>query len=332
MKAIIWTEYGPPEVLQVGEVDKPHPKEDQILVRIQAAGVTAGDCEMRRLALPLGLGLPIRLYAGLLRPNRIKILGQELAGVVESIGTTVSNYQPGDEVYGSTGFGFGAYAEYICLPAEPGDAQGVLALRPRDLTPEQAAVVPTAGLEALHYLREGNASPGTKVLVVGGGGSIGSYAIQIAKHFGAQVTAVDRPEKLELMRSLGAEQVVDCTTEDISTIPARFNLVIDVVGRKGIAQRLKLLKPGGKYFLAYAQPRDLLLSLWISLTSTKRLRIESSSQRKSDLEYLTNLIESNQLKPQIDRTFPLEDAAGAHHYAESGKKLGNIALRVNMIK
>ncbi len=329
MKAIIWTAYGPPEVLKLREIEKPQPTQNQILVQIQAAGVTAGDCEMRRLALPLGLGLPIRLYAGLLKPSRVKVLGQELAGIVETVGSKVTNYQPGDAVYGTTGFSFGAYAEYICLPAEPGDAQGVLAIRPRNLTPEQAAVVPTAGLEALHYLREGGAGPGKKVLVIGGGGSIGSYAIQIAKHFGAQVTAVDRTEKLGLMRSLGADNALDLSERELSRNQERYDLIIDVVGRRGLSQRLKLLAPEGQYFLAFARPLDPLLGLWVALTGRKRLRIESSSQGRSDLEFLSGLIESGQLKPQVDRLFPLEEAAEAHRYAESGRKLGNIALTVN---
>lgn len=328
MKAIRWTAYGPPEVLQLDEIEKPIPGEGQVLIRVQAAGVAAGDCEMRRLALPLGLSLPIRLYAGLARPTRIPVLGQELAGEIEAVGVGVTTYQPGDMVYGTTGFGMGAYAEYICLPSQPGDAQGVLALRPANLSPEEAAVSPTAGLEALHYLKEGGAGPGSKVLVVGGGGSIGTFTIQLAKHLGAEVTAVDGPAKQSLMRSLGADRVVDYTREEIPPSDEGYDLAIDVVGRKGLIRRLRLLKPGGSYFLGYARFRDLLLGLVLSLSGRKRLRITSASQGQADLDDLTGLLEKGILRPQVDRVFPLKDAAEAHRYAESGEKKGHIALRV----
>ena len=175
MKAIVWTKYGSADGLQLREVEKPNPKDDEILIKIHATTVTAGDCEMRRLQLPLGLSFPVRIYAGFFKPKRIQILGQELAGEVVEVGEQVKNYQKGDQVFGTTGFGFGAYAEYISLAAQPGDAQGVLAVKPANLTYEEAAAVPTAGFEALHFLRAANIQPGKKVLIIGGGGSIGTY-------------------------------------------------------------------------------------------------------------------------------------------------------------
>jgi NADPH:quinone reductase-like Zn-dependent oxidoreductase len=328
MKAILWTAYGPPDVLKLGEVEKPQPKEDQVLVKVLAASVTAGDTEMRRLALPLGLSLPIRIYAGLLRPTRIPILGQEFAGEIIEVGHKVTAYKAGDQVYGTTGFGFGAYAEYLCLPAEPKDAQGVITHSPTNLSSAEAAVMPTAGLEALHYLREGGAGPGSKVLVIGGGGSIGTIAIQLAKHLGADVTAVDGPGKLGLMRSLGADSVVDYTQEDLTRREEKFDLAIDVVGRKGLRQRLGLVKTSGAYFLAYAKPFDLLLRLWLSLLGKNNLRIEAASQGKADLIYLTGLLTEGIITPQVDRVYPLEEAAEAHRFAESGEKKGHIALEV----
>ena len=329
MKAIIWTKYGSPDGLELQEVDPPIAKEDEILVKIHAATVTAGDCEMRRLQLPLGLSLPIRLYAGLSRPTRIRVLGQELAGEVAAVGREVTNYQVGDQVFGTTGFKFGAYAEYICLPAEPGDAQGVLAPKPASLTYPEAAAVPTAGFEALHYVRKGGAGPGTKVLIIGGGGSIGTFAIQLAKHFGGEVTAVDSTAKQDTMRALGADHVVDYTREDYLNSGQTYDLIIDVVGKHSVARRLKLLEHGGVYFLAFARPSDILLRLWTSLTSKKDFKIESASQSIEDLKFLTGLIDAGKLKPVIDRTFPLEQVPQAHRYAEAGGKIGNVCISVD---
>ena len=311
MKAVIWTRYGSPEGLSLQEVDQPIPKENEILIKIHAATVTAGDCEIRRMQLPLGLSLPIRLFAGLARPKRIRILGQELAGEVVEVGEQVTNYQVGDSVYGTTGFKFGAYAEYICLPADPGDAQGVLAPKPENLTYLEAAAVPTAGLEALHYLRKGAAGPGKHVLIIGGGGSIGTYAIQLAKHLGAAVTAVDSTTKQEALRALGADHVIDYTRDDYLTGGKTYDLIIDVVGKHSVARRLKLLKKNGRYFLAFSRLSDILLRLWITLTSKKQLMIEAAAQKKDDLMFLTGLIEAGQLRPVIDRIFHLAQVRGA---------------------
>lgn len=329
MKAIIWTKYGPPDGLVLQEVEKPVPKEDEILVKIHATTVTAGDCEMRRLELPLMLSLPMRLYAGLLRPKRITTLGQEFAGVVEQTGENVQAYQPGDAVFGTTGFRFGAYAEYICLPAAPGETQGMLAPMPANLTFEEAAAVPTAGFEALHFVRAAGIQPGKGVLIIGAAGSIGTLALQLARHYGAQVTAVDHTDKLGLLHALGADRTIDYTKEDVTRSNERYDLIIDVVGRKGVARRLKLLKADGVYFLAYARLADILLSLWRSLRGSRKLKIESSSQGREDLLLLKSLLEEDVLKPVIDRKFALEQAAEAHRYAESGQKRGNIVLTLS---
>ena len=328
MKAVIWTKYGPPDCLQLGEVEKPVPEENEILVKIHATTVTAGDCELRRLALPLGLSFPMRLYAGFLKPQRITILGQELAGEVEEVGRLVKSYSKGDQVFGTTGFRFGAYAEYICLPAEPNDAQGALAVKPTNLTYEQAAAVPTAGFEALHYIREANIRPGKKVMIVGAGGSIGTFSVQLARHFGAEVTGVDSTEKLEMLRSIGANHVIDYTQEDYTKNGEFYDLIIDVVGKRSVSRRLKLLKPDGVYFLAYAGLSNVVLSMWVSLTSHKKLKIESASQKKEDLLFLKELIEVGKVKTVIDRCYPLEQMAEAHRYAETGHKKGNIAITV----
>jgi 2-desacetyl-2-hydroxyethyl bacteriochlorophyllide A dehydrogenase len=326
MKAIIWTKYGSPDGLQLREVEKPTPKDNEILIKIHASSVTAGDCEMRRLELPLMLSFPMRLYAGFLKPKRIAILGQELAGEVVEIGKDVTTYKVGDQVFGTTGFKFGAYAEYICLPEKPGDAQGTLASKPTNLTYEESAVVPTAGLEAVHFLRKANIQPGKKVLIVGAGGSIGTFSIQLAKHLGAEVTGVDSFEKLDLLRSLGADHVIDYTKGDYTNTGEAYDLIIDVVGKGSVARRLKLLKEGGYYFLAYASLSHILLGIWTSMTSNKKLKIESSSQKKEDLIFLMQLFEDGKLKSIIDRSYPLEQTAEAHRYVETGAKKGNVVI------
>lgn len=329
MKAIVWTKYGSPNGLKLQEVEKPVPKPDEILIKIHATTVTAGDCEMRRLQLPLMLSLPVRLVVGAVRPKRLTILGQELAGEVEQIGGQVRSYQIGDRVFGTTGFKFGAYAEYICLPANPDDAQGVLAAKPTNLSFVEATAVPTAGLEALHYMRNAMIQPGKKVLIIGGGGSIGTFAIQLARHFGADVAAVDSTAKLDMMRSLGADQVIDYTREDYTQSGGSYDLVIDVVGKHSVVRRLKLLKKKGTYFLAFAKPSHILLGLWTSLTNTKRVKIGSASQKKEDLLFLKKLIEEGKLKPVIDRCFPLEQVPDAHRYVEGGGKQGNVCILLN---
>jgi NADPH:quinone reductase-like Zn-dependent oxidoreductase len=328
MKAIVWTKYGSPDGLQLKEVEKPIPKDDQILVKIHATSITAGDCEMRRLELPLGLSLPVRIYAGFFRPKRIPILGQELAGEVEEVGANVTSYKPGDQVFGTTGFGFGSYAEYICLPENPDDVQGALAPKPTNLTFVEAAAVPTAGFEALHFLRKADIQPGKKVLIVGAGGSIGTFAIQLARHMGAEVSGVDSTEKMDMLREIGANNVIDYTKGDYTKSSESYDLIIDVVGKRGVSRRLKLLKPDGYYFLAYAGLSHILLSIWTSMTTKKNFKIEAANQTKEDLIFLKELLEAGKIRSIIDKSFPLEQVPEAHRYVESGGKQGNVVITV----
>ena len=329
MKAIIWTKYGSADGLQLQEIEKPVPKDDEILVKIHATTVTAGDSEMRRLRLPLMLSFPMRIYAGLWKPKRITILGQELAGEVEQTGKDVSSFKPGDPVFGTTGFKFGAYAEYICLPGAPKDAQGTITAKPKNLSYAEAAAVPTAAFEALHYMNKANVQPGQKVLVVGGGGSIGSYSIQLAKNRGAEVTAVDSSEKQDMMRTIGADHVIDYTKQDITQTGESHDVIIDVVGRKLVRSRLELLKPGGYYFLAFTTPWDILLSKRAARKANKILVIQSSEQSRDDLLTLKELIEAGKLKPIIDKHYPLEEVPAAHRYHDSGQKKGNIVITLD---
>jgi NADPH:quinone reductase-like Zn-dependent oxidoreductase len=328
MKAIVWTKYGSPEGLQLQEVEKPAPKGNEVRVKIQAATVTAGDCEMRSLQFPFYLALPIRLFAGLRKPTRIRILGMELAGDVDAVGKDVRRFKEGDPVFGMTGFGFGAYAEYICLPEEPGDMDGPLALKPTTMSYEEAAAVPVGGLEALHFLRKANIQPGQKVLINGAGGSIGTFGIQLAKHYGAEVTAVDSTGKLDTMRSIGADRVIDYTQEDFTKHGETYDVIFDVVGQSPFARSMKSLNPNGIYLIANPRLPKMLRKLWASRMSNKTVILETSSPTTEDLEFLKDLIEAGTLKSVIDRRYPLEEVAEAHRYVETGQKKGSVVITV----
>ena len=328
MKAIVWTRYGPPEVLQLQEVAKPTPKDGEVLVKIHATGVTAGDCEMRRMQLPLGLSLPMRLYVGLLRPRRVTILGQELAGEITAVGHGVTNFALGDPVIAATGFGFGAYAEYTCLPAggDSGGGTAVLAPKPPNLSYTEAAALPVGGLEALHFLRRADVRPGESLLINGAGGSIGTLALQLAKHYGAEVTAVDSTAKLAMLRELGADHLVDYAQEDFSRRRQTYDIIFDVVGKSPFARSLQALRPGGRYLLGNPRVATLVRGWWATQTSDKKVISATSEPRRADLLLLAELAQAGTIKPVIDRTYPLAQAAAAHRYVETGQKTGNVAL------
>jgi NADPH:quinone reductase-like Zn-dependent oxidoreductase len=326
MKAIVWTKYGPPEGLELREVEKPTPKADEVRIKVHATTVTAGDCEARRLQFPFGLGLAIRVYAGLIRPVRLTILGQELAGEIEAVGKDVTRFKEGDQVFASTGIGFGAYAEYKCMAENPD--MGVLALKPVNMTYEEAAAVPVGGLEALHFLRQGGLQNGRKLLINGAGGSIGTLGIQLAKHYGAEVTAVDSTEKLDMLRSIGADQVIDYTREDFTQHGERYDAIFDVVGKAPFVGSMRSLSENGVYLLANPSLSRLVRGRWTSLTSSKRVISGASSPTTADLLFLKELIESGTLRVVIDRRYPLEQMAEAHRYVEAGGKKGNVVITV----
>jgi NADPH:quinone reductase-like Zn-dependent oxidoreductase len=326
MKAIVWTKYGSPDGLQLKEVEKPTPKANEVLIRIHATTVTAGDCEMRSLQFPFWLWLPIRLYVGLTRPGRIRILGQELAGEIEAVGKNVKRFAEGDQVFATTGFGLGAYAEYICRPEEP--EEGVLATKPVNMTYEQAASVPTGGLEALHFLRKANIQSGQKILINGAGGSIGTIAVQLAKHFGAEVTGVDSTGKLDMLRSIGADQVVDYTQEDFTQSGQTYDVIFDVVGKSSFSGSMRALKENGYYLIANPQLSKMIRGRWASRNSGKKVVLETTNQKTEDLIYLKELVEAGTIKSVIDRYYPLEQMAEAHQYVETGQKIGNVVINV----
>ena len=327
MKAIVWTNFGPPEVLQLQEVEKPQPKDNEILIKIHATTVTVGDCEMRRLEYPLLMGLVVRMVVGFRKPTRITILGMELAGEVEEVGKDVTKFKVGDQIFAATGFiGTGACAEYICLPEKPED--GAIALKPTNMSFEEAAAVPVGGLEALSLLREGNIQPGQEVLINGAGGTIGPFAIQLAKSMGAEVTAVDSTKKLDMLRSIGADHVIDYTIEDFTKSGKIYDVIFDVVGKSSFSGCIKSLKENGFYLITYPKTGRSMRGRWTSLRTKKTVVGGTSTDSVEDLVFLRELIEAGELKSIIDRVYPLEETAEAHRYVEAGEKVGNVVIRV----
>jgi NADPH:quinone reductase-like Zn-dependent oxidoreductase len=325
MKAIICTAYGAPDVLKLQEVEKPHPKDDQVLVRIHATTVSRADCEIRRFEFPGWVWLPLRLWFGVLKP-RVRILGQEFAGVVEATGEGATSFAPGDRVFGTTGIGLGAYAEYLCLGGRT--AGSAMVAIPADMSYAEAAAVPYGGSEALRFLRKADIRAGQKVLIIGAGGSFGTFAVQLAKHFGAEVSAVDSTGKLEMLRSIGADQVIDYTERDFTDSEETYDLIFDVVCKAPFARLLRMLRPGGCCVLANPQTSHLIRGLWTSMTTDKRVIFGSESGSAEDLSFLKELIEAGKLRPVIDGRFALEQMVEAHRYAETEQKKGNIVIIV----
>ena len=327
MKAIVWTKYGSPDVLQLKEIAKPSPRANEVLIKIHATTVTAGDCEARNLKMPILIRLPMRMYVGFRKPKRITILGQELAGEIEAIGKDVKRFRVGDQGFGTTGLGFGAYAEYICLPEE--SAMGVLATKPANMTYEEAAAVPTGGLEALHFIRKGEIQHGKKVLIIGAGGSIGTYAVQLAKYFGAEVTGMDRTGKLEIVSSIGADHVIDYTKEDFTKNGETYHVIFDVPGKSSFSGSIRSLKHNGRYLLANPRLSHILQGPWTSMRGGKKVIFGAASQKTEDLIFIRDLIEAGHIKAVIDRRFSLEQIADGHRYADKGQKKGNIVITIS---
>lgn len=323
MKAIECTKYGPPEVLQLTEVEKPSPKDNELLIKIHATTAFAGDCELRRFKMPAYMWLLARIGFGIRGPRK-KILGQELAGEIEAVGKDVTRFRKSDQVFGNTSIGLGAYAQYICLPED-----GVMAIKPANMSYEQAATVPVGGLEALYLLRKASIQNGQKVLINGAGGSIGTFAIQIAKNFGAEVTGVDSPKKLDLLRSIGADHVIDYTKEDFTKSGVVYDVIFDVVGKSSFSDSISSLLQNGCYLLANPGLSHMIRGLWTSKTGSKKVISGAAADHKAeDLVFLKELIDEGKIKSVIDRTYPLEQMVEAHRYVDSGQKKGNVAITV----
>ena len=327
MKAIVWTKYGPPDVLQLQEVEKPQPKDNEILIKIHATTVTVGDCEMRRLEYPYFMGFLVRMYIGFRRPTRINILGMELAGEVEKVGKDVTRFKSGDQVFAATGFiGTGACAEFICLPEKP--EAGAMALKPANMTFTEAAAVPVGALEALSLLRKGNIQPGQKVLINGAGGTVGPFAIQLAKFFGAEVTAVDSAKKLDILRSIGSDHTIDYTQTDFTKSGEEYDVIFDVVAKSSYSGCIRSLKENGIYLLTYPKLGRSLRGRWTSRRGNKKVIGGTSTDSTEDLIFLGELIEAGKLKSVIDSSYPLDQTAEAHRYVETTQKIGNVVITV----
>lgn len=329
MKAITWTKYGPPEVLQLRDIEKPVPKDNQMLVKVHATTVTAGDCEIRALKLAPYLRLPLRIFIGLIKPKRITLLGQEFAGVIEAVGKDVTKYKVGDQIFGTTGFGSGTYAEYIVLPEVPGDMDGALTMKPTNMSFEQAAALPTGGLEALHFLGKVDIQPGQKVLINGAGGSIGTIGLQLAKIKGAEVTAVDSGDKLDMLREIGVDNVLDYTKADFTRSGKTYDVIFDVVGKSHFKRSLEMLNENGSYLIANLKLADIIRAKRASKRTNKKIFLDVSKHSIDDLNHLKELVEAGKIKPVIDKTYPLEEIVEAHRYVESGRKKGNLVIIVN---
>lgn len=331
MKAIVWTNYGPPDVLKLKDVPKPIPKDNQVLIKVSATTAFAGDVELRGLNISFLYRLPLRIFVGFVKPKRITILGQELAGVIEAVGKDVKLFKVGDRIFGGTGFGMGAYAEYICLPEKIEGLAGPLAIKPTNMSYEEAATVCTGGLDALHFIRKANIQLGEKVLINGAGGSIGTYAVQLAKHLGAEVTGVDHTEKLDMILSIGADHVIDYTQHSFTSLDETYDVIYDVVGKSPFSGSINSLNQNGRYLIGNPKISSSIRGSWVSKTSSKSVVTQSATQITEDLLYLKELIEAGKLKSIIDKSYPLEETAEAHRYVESGNKKGHVIINVNNI-
>ncbi|MFC1866152.1 NAD(P)-dependent alcohol dehydrogenase [Chloroflexota bacterium] len=322
MKAVVCTKYGPPEVLELREVPKPVPKDNELLIKVHATTAFAGDCELRGLKFPLYLQLLMRIGFGFRGPRK-KIIGQELAGEIEKVGRDVKLFKEGDQVFAHAGFGLGAYAEYKCLPED-----GLVTKKPANMTYEEAAAVTIGGLEALYYLRKANIQRGQKILINGAGGSIGSMAIQLAKHYGAEVTGVDSTEKLNMLRSIGAEHVIDYTKEDFTKSGETYDIIFDIVGKSSFSYSEKSLKKKGIFLSANPGMSQMLRGQRTSKRSGRKAILGGTIPQAEDLIFLKELIEAGKLKAVIDRSYPLEQIVEAHRYVETGHKKGSVVITV----
>lgn len=325
MKAIVYEKYGSPEVLKIREMPKPIPKADEVLIKIHATTVTTADCNIRGFVfVPPGFMLISRLMFGIRKPKK-SVLGIEVAGEIEAVGSSVQRFKVGDMVMGLDGIRLGAYAEYTCRPETGG-----LVIRPANLSYEEAAAFSNGALTAFTFLKKmGNVHGGQKALVIGASGSVGSAAIQIAKHFGAEVTGVCSTKNIDLVKSIGADRVLDYTKEDFTRSGEVYDIIFDTVGKTTFFRCKNALTAKG-VFLASAGGMDaMLLMVWTSIFGRRKVKAGISSESQADLEFLKQLAETGVIKPVIDRCYPLEAMVEAHRYVDAGHKKGNVVIMVS---
>jgi NADPH:quinone reductase-like Zn-dependent oxidoreductase len=323
MKAVTYLRYGGPDVLQLAEVPAPVPGDQDVLIRVRAAEATKSDCELRSFRYSVKwFWLPLRLAVGIRKPRR-RILGMYFAGEVVSVGGRVTRFAPGDQVYGSTELRLGAYGEYVVLPE-----RATIGPKPRNMTFAEAAAVPLGGLNALHFMRRARIQPGEQVLINGAGGSIGAHAIQIAQSMGAQVTAVDHRIKEDLVRRLGANDFIDYTTDDVTTLGRRFDVIFDMVARSPYRRLIDMLQPGGRYLHGNPRLAVLVRSVLTTRFTDKTVTAAFASESKEALAALTEMIEAGKIQSIVDRVYPMAEVAAAHHRVETEQRLGAVVIAI----
>jgi NADPH:quinone reductase-like Zn-dependent oxidoreductase len=307
MKAIVYEKYGPPEVLQIKDVEKPIPKDDEVLIRNYATTVHVGDTRMRAFRVPKLYWLPMRLFLGITKPKRI-ILGMEVSGIIESLGNNVKEFKEGDDVFALTGFNAGGYAEYSSVLAIGGDEKnGIVVAKPSNISFEEAAAVPAGALTALKHMQKVNVHKGKKILIYGASGSVGTYAVQLAKYYGGEVTGVCSTSNLDLVKSIGADKVIDYTKEDFTKNGQVYDIIFDAVFKISKSKCEYLLKDNGIFDSSHSK---------IPEPKTK------------DLIFIKELIEKNKLRPIIDKTYPMDQIIAAHKYVDMGHKIGNVVIKI----
>ncbi|MEH6580773.1 MAG: NAD(P)-dependent alcohol dehydrogenase [Halioglobus sp.] len=321
MKAIVYKRYGPPEVLQLDEVEQPIPLDDEVLIKIHAAEATKSDCEMRSFNFSVKwFWLPLRIALGITKPKR-EILGGYFAGEVESYGKDVTRFSKGEQVFGAAQLRLGSYGEYLCLPASY-----TIVPKPKNLSFAEAAAVPLGGFNALHYMRKANIKSGEKVLINGAGASIGTFAVQIAKAMGAEVTAVDSSIKEEMLRTIGADHFFDYALEDFTESGQSYDVIFNMVAHTSYSACIAALKPRGRYLMGNPRLFDMLRSMLTPVLTDKSVMFAFAQETEEELLALKTLIEEGEIKPIVDKVYPMEQVAEAHHRVEAEQRLGTIVI------
>lgn len=327
MKAITYLRYGPPDVLQLKEVEKPEPGDDEVLIKIRAAEATKADCEMRSFKWSVKwFWLPLRIALGIRKPRR-QILGGYFSGEIESAGKNVTGFSVGDRIYGSSRLRLGAYGEYLALPASY-----TIIAKPTNMSFAEAAAVPLGGLNALHFMRRADIRAGEKVLINGAGGSIGAHAVQIAKALDAEVFAVDSAIKKDFLLSMGADRFFDYRKEDFSAAGRTYDVIFDMVPGSSYSACLKALKPGGRYLSGNPRLAVMLRSVFTTLFTNKKASFAFAGETKGELMALSQMIEEGKVRSIVDRVYPMEQAAEAHHRVETEKRVGAVVIAINEVK